>query len=311
MRSRFLSLLPVVIAASSLLGLAQPARRIAVMEANGQLERTFPILAFIETNVTNALTSKLTGQPGLIVIDRASVDKLLKEQNFQNSDRSSSEAAAKIGKLLGTEQIVLVQLDSASYTTHDTTEAGNTIRTTGTVILAATARLIDVETGVILTSPSSSYQDSVVVAEKSTSKPMQFGTIYVPAKQKSTGGDPTVIQTNEYGKAQESVTQELVAKLMTTMKAAPTPKAASTLVAGIAGGSVYIGQGSKAGVKVGDKFQVVREVATGLTNPTTGKPIVHKQQVCMLTIASVDEDDASGACPGGLPQKNDVAEPVQ
>ena len=54
---------------------------------------------------------------------------------------------------------------------------------------------------------------------------MQFGTIYVPAKQKSTGGDPTVIQTNEYGKAQESVTQELVAKLMTTMKAAPTPKA--------------------------------------------------------------------------------------
>jgi Flagellar assembly protein T, C-terminal domain/Curli production assembly/transport component CsgG len=309
MRLRFMSLFSVMLVASSL-ALAQPPRRIAVMEANGQIERAYPILAFIETNVTNALTSKLTGQPGLIVIDRASVDKLLKEQNFQNSDRSSAETAARIGKLLGTGQIVLVQLDGASYTTHDTTESGNTIRTTGTVILAATARLIDVETGVILTSPSSSYQDSVVVAEKSTSKPMQFGTIQVPAKQKTTGGDPAVIQANEYGKAQEAVTQELAAKLMTAMKAAPTVKAASTLVAGIAGGSVYIGQGLKAGVKVGDKFQVVREVATGLTNPTNGKPIVHKQQVCVLTIASVDDDDASGTCQGGLPQKNDIAEPM-
>jgi hypothetical protein len=310
MRLRFISLFSVVFVASSL-ALAQPARRIAVMEANGQLVRQFQILSFIETNLTNALTSKLTGEPGLTVIDRASVDKLLKEQNFQNSDRSSAETAARIGKLLGTQQVVLVQLDGVNYTTHDSAEANNTVRTTGTVILAVTARLIDVETGVILTSPTSSYQDSVLVSEKTTSNARQFGAIQIPKKEKSTGGDPAVIQANEYAKAQEAVMQELTAKLMTAMKAAPTAKAASTLVAGIAGGSVYIGQGLKAGVKVGDKFQVVREVATGLTNPTTGKPIVHKQQVCVLTIASVDEDDASGACQGGLPQKNDVAEPVQ
>jgi hypothetical protein len=244
------------------------------------------------------------------VIDRASVDKLLKEQNFQNSDRSSAETAARIGKLLGTQDVVLVQLDGVNYSTHDSQESDNTVRTTGTVILAATARLIDVETGVILTSPASSYQDSVLVAEKTTSSAKQFGAIQIPKKEKSTGGDPAVIQATEYGKAQEAVTQELASKLIAATKAAPAAKAASTLVAGVASGSVYIGQGSKGGIKAGDKFQIVREVATGLTNPTTGKPIVHKQQVCVLTIASVDDDDASGACPGGSPQKNDIAEPM-
>jgi len=51
-------------------------------------------------------------------------------------------------------------------------------------------------------------------------------------------------------------------------------------------------------------------VPTGLINKA-GKPIMDKQAVCVLTVSSVDDDSANGSCQGGLPQKNDVADPMQ
>jgi len=288
----------------------QPTRRLAIVEANGPVAHLNPGFALAESRVTDGLTAALVGAPGLTLVDRASIDKILKEQNFENSDRSSSDSAARIGKLLGVGQILLVQLTGASYTTHEE-GSGNSTKTMGTVELSATARLVDVETGVILAQPTSAFQDSVLVSETSKSRGFQIGAVQVPARQKTSGGDPKVIQDNEWAKAGTAVVQELATKLEAAMASVPGPKAASALVAGIANGSVYINQGSTAGVKVGDKYQIVRQVSVGLNDPTTGKPIVQKQRVCLLTVVNVDEANASGTCQGGLPQSKDVAEPVQ
>jgi len=308
MRSNALGLAALILMGCSL-GLAQPSRRVAVVEANGNLARAFPAFAFAENRVTDELTAKLTSQPGFTVIDRASVDKILKEQNFQNSDRSSGDTAVRIGKLLGAGQIVLVNVYDGGYTTHPE-PSGNTTRTMGTQTLRVNVRLIDVETGVILAQPQSQFQDTVLVSEVTTTPAVQLGTLRVPAKQKSTGGDPAVIQGNEWNKALESVTSDLATKLAAAMSNAPGPKMASPLVAGVANGSVYINEGSNAGIKVADKFQVVREVSVGLNDPATGKPIVQKQRVCVLTVVNVDETSSSGTCQGGLPQSKDVAEPM-
>src|SRR5882724_10719151 len=101
------------------------SRRLAIIEANGPLARTNAAFAFGENQVTDKLTAKLTGKPGITVIDRASVDKIIKEQNFQNSDRSSSDTAVRIGKLLGAAQIVLVNVYDGGFTTHPQV-SGNT-----------------------------------------------------------------------------------------------------------------------------------------------------------------------------------------
>jgi hypothetical protein len=55
----------------------------------------------------------------------------------------------------------------------------------------------------------------------------------------------------------------------------------------------------------------VREVNVGLNDPTTGKPILQKQRICVLTIVTAEETNASGTCQGGLPQSKDVAEPLR
>jgi hypothetical protein len=211
---------------------AQASRRVAIIEANGPLARSNGAFALGENQVTDKLTAKLTGKPGITVIDRASVDKIIKEQNFQNSDRSSSDTAVRIGRLLGAAEIVLVNVYDGGFTTHQE-QSGNTTKTMGTQTLRANCRLIDVESGVILAEPASEFQDTVLVSEVSKSNGMQFGAIRVPPKQTVSGGDPKVIQSNEWAKASDSVTTDLAAKLLAAMGGAPGPKAVSALVAGI------------------------------------------------------------------------------
>jgi len=295
---------------SSLWVLGQPARRLAIVDANGAAARSNGGIALVESRVTDALTAKLAGRPGLALIDRASIDKILKEQNFQNSDRSSADTAVKIGKLLGAGQIVLVQVVDASYTQHQEGTT-NTIQTIGSVVLRANARMIDVESGVILGEPTAAYQDSVQVSKTTKSQGFQFGAMRVPPKTTTEGGDPKVIQDNEWDKAVQSVTNELASKMTSSIENAPGPAAAPALVAGIANGAVYINEGSNAGIKAGDRFQVTREVSVGLTDPTTGQPIVQKQRICVLTITNVDDSNSSGNCDGGLPQSKDVAAPMR
>ena len=281
---------------------AQTGKRIAFLPANGKF-------AELENHLADSLVGRFAGRPGLTVTDRQSIEKIIKEQNFQNSDRSSPDTAARIGKIAGAGQIVMVQVDAASYTTQ-AAKSGDVTTNTGTVILQAHARMIDVESGAILTQPSGAFQDSAVISKTTTHAPIAFGPYRRPASQSTDGSDPQVVQNNEWTKAVDAVSTDLGTKLSTALTSAPGPKAAPALVAGIANGSVYISEGSSSGIKVGDRFQVSRKVDTGLTNPTTNKPITKTTQICVLTVTSVDDDNASGTCKGGLPQAKDVAEPM-
>ena len=289
---------------------AQAARRIAVIEMNGQLARTNAAFAFAENRVTDMLNSKLAGRPGITLVDRASIERIIKEQDFQNSDRSSSATAAKIGKILGVSQVVLVNVYSGGYTTHPET-SGSKTRVMGTQTLRVNVRLEDVESAAILVEPAADFQDTVLVSETSKTQGFQFGQIRVPPKQSSSGGDPAVIQEGEWNKACDFVTSDLAAKLTTAIAGAPRPKTPPALVAGIAGGNVYINKGSSSGVKSGDSYQVVRQVDTGLKDPSTNQPILQRQTICVLTILNVNDTNASGSCKGGLPQSKDLAEPSQ
>src|SRR5271170_4850186 len=163
MRSNSVVLLALTLISCSL-AFAQPARRLAVVEENGQLARTVPIFALAEGQITDQLTAKLTGKAGITVIDRASIDRIIKEQNFSNSDRSASDTAVKIGKLLGAGQIVLVNVYDGGFTTHNEV-SGNTTKTIGIQNLRVNVRLIDVESGTIMGEPASQFQDSVTVSE--------------------------------------------------------------------------------------------------------------------------------------------------
>ena len=288
---------------------AQPARRICILPANGQLGP-------IENRIADELTGKIAGTNGVTIIDRASTERILKEQNFQNSDRSSLDTAARIGKLVGAGQIVLIQVTAGSYTGHQQAD-GNVTKNIGTVVLQAGARIIDVETAVILGQPNSNFQDSAEISETVTKKGsngVHIGMIQTrptPTTQHTTGNDPQVVQNNEWTKAVDAVTGDLAPQVVKVLGGAPGPKAELPLVAGIANGSVFINEGTTSGIKQGDRFQIIRRVDVGLKDPKTGQPITQRQRICTLVVNNVDESNSSGTCQGGLPASGDVAEPVQ
>ena len=281
---------------------AQTGKRVAFLPANSKFGE-------LENHVADKLVEKFAGRPGVTVIDRQSVEKIIKEQNFQNSDRSSPDTAARIGKIAGAGQIIFVQVDNGSYSTQ-AQNSGGSVTNTGTVILQAHARMIDVETAAVLTQPSSSFQDSAPISKTTQHKAINIGYIHKPGSQSTEGSDPKVVESNEWTKAVDAVSTELGGKLSDALTSAPAAPAELPLVAGIANGSVYINEGSSAGIKVGDHFQVTRKVETGLVDPKTNKPITRTTQVCVFTVTSVDVDNSSGTCKGGLPQSKDVAEPM-
>ncbi len=97
------------------------------------------------------------------VIERTALDKLLAEQNFSNSDRADPSSAAKIGKLLGVNAIIIGSITTFGRDDKSTTIGGGGIgrrlglgggisKREGKAVVQVTARLIDVTTGEILAS---------------------------------------------------------------------------------------------------------------------------------------------------------------
>lgn len=277
---------------------AQPARRIAIIAGNGALEQAMPVYKIGENRLTLSLTGKLTGMPGITLIAQTDVDLLLKTQDFENSDRSSTATAAHIGKLLGASQIVLVNFTSGSQTQHREDSSMST-KVIATVQADANARLIDVETGAILAQPSCSFKQDAVASE----------TRKWPAV-KTTGEGVQAAWNDLWTKATNEFTQQLADKLASALAQAP-PASMDILVAGIANGSVLINKGTASGIKQGEQFQIFRMVSTGITDPATNKLIAQKQRVCILTVNDAEDTSSSGSCVGAAPQRNDIAEPIQ
>lgn len=277
----------------------QSARRIAVIAGNGPLEQQAPVYKIGENRLTVSLTGKLAAAPGITVIAQTDIDLLLKTQNFENSDRSSAATAAHIGKLLGAAQIVLVNV-TGGLQSHHLESSPVSIKDIATVQSAVNARLIDVETGAILAQPSFTFRQDAVASE----------TKKWPVV-KTTGEGVQAAWSDLWTKATDTLTEELADKLTSALAQAPPLAAGDILVAGMANGSVLINKGSLSGIRQGERLQIVRMVSTGLTDPATNKPITQKQRVCILTVNDAEDTSASGSCAGGVPERNDIAEPIQ
>ena len=115
----------------------------------------------IGKGICDLLVTDLVKDGTYSVIERKALDKIMAEQNFSNSDRANPTSAAKLGKLLGVDAIIVGSI----------TEFGNETKNTGAggggggfggfglggfkhsnskANVAITARLVDVDTAEIL-----------------------------------------------------------------------------------------------------------------------------------------------------------------
>jgi curli biogenesis system outer membrane secretion channel CsgG len=99
-----------------------PKKRVAVFDFDNAAVQGGMKLPFVEMSTPNLgkaaadlLITKLVQDGNVSVIERNAIDKLLAEQNLTNSDRTDPVTAAKLGKVLGVDAIILGTITHYDY----------------------------------------------------------------------------------------------------------------------------------------------------------------------------------------------------
>src|SRR4029453_971958 len=111
--------------------------------------------------VSDLLVSYLIKDGTYSVIERKSLDRILAEQNFSNSDRADASSAAKIGKLLGVDAMILGSVPQFGNDTKSTGIGGvgavtgrfglgGVNQKNSKAVVGLTARLVSIDTAEIL-----------------------------------------------------------------------------------------------------------------------------------------------------------------
>jgi len=291
-------------------GWAQDKKLVAVLDFDYGTVRT-AVQAYFGTDqdvgkgISLLLEQKLVQDGKYRVIDRNSMDKILKEQNFSNSDRVDPTSAAKIGRILGVSAIITGSI--TQFGRDDKHQGvggggyglgkfglGGVGRNESKAVVNVTAKLIDINTAEIL----------AVATGSGESKRGGFKLGGGGGGWSGGGGGQVDMGSSNFantilGEAVNASVASLGQQLDDKASSLPTVALQiSGLVADVSGNSLILNVGSKAGVKVGDHLGVFRQ-GRQIKDPATGKVLkTIETKVGDVTISEVDETSSTGTYSG-------------
>jgi len=264
----------------------------------------------VGTGISDMLVEELVKGGAYSVIERKALDKLLAEQNFSNSDRADPATAARIGRLLGVDAIIVgsitqfgrddrqVGLGGFGRSIGKYGLGGTSVRSAKAVV-AVTARLVNVETGEIL----------AVATGNGESKRSGTSLLGAGGGGGSAGGGVMDMRSTNFantilGEATRQAVGQLAQQLTANasrieVKARPV----EGLVADVSGNTLVINIGTRVGVRPGMTLSV-RRVGREIKDPATGRVIRRVEQTLgTLTITEADEESAVGTFTGNVMPK--------
>ena len=266
----------------------------------------------IGKGVADLLVEKLVKSGQYRVIERKAIDKILAEQNFSNSDRADSTTAAKIGRLMGADAIVMGSITQFGRDDKKTNVGGSVLggrmskyglggvgASKAKAVVGLSARLVSVNTGEILAVANgvgeSTRSGTSLVGSGGGAGAAAAGLVDMT----SSNFADTVL-----GEAVNAATAKLATELDGNASRMPaTVVNLNGLVADVSGSSLVLNIGSRSGVKVGDKL-IVSRVGREIRDPATGKVIRRvEDRLGEITISEVDEGSAVGTFNGTGPVK--------
>ena len=280
---------------------AAPKVRIAILDfdyatVHSTVAAIFGQNVDVGRGITDLLVRQLVEDGSYSVIERQALDRILAEQNFSNSDRADSSTAARLGKLLGVDAIIVGSI----------TQFGNDTKTTGVggaggalgrvglggfnqkrskAIVEVTARLVDVDTGEILAT-SEGHGES----KRTSTSLAGAGGSWRGFGAGNVNFGSSDFQNTIIGEAVKAAVDELSADVISDRERVPTQVVTvEGLIAAVAGDQIILNVGAQAGVKVGDQLSVER-VTQEIKDPATGNVIRRlTSQVGILRVVDVDE----------------------
>jgi len=264
---------------------SQPAaglkKRIAVIKFDAGGVAAPPGGVDLGSGLAAQLTTALINTGEFIVIERAELASVLREQEMSMQKLISGETAAQAGRLLGAQYLV-----RASVTEFEQQAGGGGIRlgiggaggggglgvVTNTGLVGVDLRLIDTTSGQVVQShhAQAKVEDHGVSAD-------------VGVRGVSFGGDS--FAKTPLGRATQQAINEVVAFTVTTLR----PLAWTGRIVDVAGDQIFVNVGSSAGVRRGDTF-IVSTVVKQLTDPASGAVLgVVEERLGEIEILTVQE----------------------
>ncbi len=278
-----------------------PKRRIAVFDfenpaGNGAVSSVFFSTAAPDSGktVANLLITRLVQKNLVTVIERAAIDKLMAEQNLGNSDRTDPLTAAKLGRILGVDAIVLGAITQNDYEDKVTGGGGGVGARFGVggggmstkhdirVKVKINARVVSTDTAEVL-SVSEGFGE---VFKKGVKVDMRSN----PGMM--LGGGGAVPDGPIRGEAMEKALVPLMVSLDAALAKIPArSRVFEGLVADVnEAGRVVLNLGSQAGLVVGDRLQAWRK-GKEIRDPASGKLLLRDDALLgELTVTHVQED---------------------
>jgi curli biogenesis system outer membrane secretion channel CsgG len=299
----------IVLAGSSY---GQQKKRVAVMNfdystVQGGIAAIFGTNQDVGKGVADLIVEKMVNAGTYSVVERKAIDKILSEQNFSNSDRVDATTAAKLGKLLGADAIVLGSITQFGRDDKSTTIGGSAVgdrlskfglggvgQKKSKAVVGLTARIVNVNTGEIVAVASGKGESTRSGASLAGAGGGTGAAAAGALDMRSSNFANTVL-----GEAVNAAVENLSVQLNASASKLPTTTlSVDGLVADVSGNTLIINVGSRAGVKVGDKLQVSR-VGREIRDPATGKVIRRvTESLGELAITEVDESSAVGKFSG-------------
>jgi curli biogenesis system outer membrane secretion channel CsgG len=302
----FTAILISLVCANVLLASAQRKKRVAIMDFDYATVHSSSSAIFgqdvdIGKGISDLLVTDLVKDGTYSVIERQALDKILAEQNFSNSDRANPNSAAKIGKLLGVDAIIVGSITEFGDETQNKNfgggggnwhgfGAGGFGHKKSKAIVGISARIVDIDTGEIL-----GVADGKGESSRSSTSLLGGGGNWHGFGAGHADFGSSDFQNTIIGEATKAAVDQLSTGLISDSgKLAIRQVIVEGLVAAVDGGQVVLNVGGKAGVKVGDQLNVER-VTQEIKDPATGK-VLRKMSTQLGVVKVTDVDDVSSVC---------------
>ncbi|HYK35703.1 CsgG/HfaB family protein [Alloacidobacterium sp.] len=285
-------------------------KRVAVLDFDNAAVSTTSI-GVVGTNITygtnlgktaaDLLVNRLVQDGGCSVIERTALDKLLSEQDFSNSNRADPVTAAKLGRILGVDAIILGSITRYDY--NDKMRGRHAYPVVG-----VTAPKYDV---------SASVQISARIVSSETAEVLAVAQAAGDSAHKGVKGSNTEYMATMMGGSQggalgetahealDKAVANLAAQVEQNLAKVPARQnSVDGVVAGIeASGNLVLNVGVQRGLKVGDHLQVWR-IGKVISDPDTGKVLVHDDTLIGEAIlTSVNDISSIATYTGSQPVK--------
>ncbi|MGA9585311.1 MAG: CsgG/HfaB family protein [Terracidiphilus sp.] len=280
--------------------------RIAVMDFDYGTVQTASSAMFgtnvdVGKGIVDLLVTGLVKDGSFSVIERQALDKIMAEQNFSNSNRADPTSAARLGKLLGVDAIIVGSITEFGNETKKTNLGGGGGNWHGIGLggvghsnskanVAITARIVDVDTGEILGVADGKGQSS-----RSSTSMLGGGGNWSGFGGGHADFGSSDFQQTIIGEATKQAVDQLAVNLdADSSKVGVRTITVEGTVAAVEGSQIILNVGGKAGIKVGDQFDVVR-VTKEIKDPTTGA-VIRRLSTSVGVLKATDVDDLSAIC---------------